>query len=108
MNVNYCVAEILKLFIEEPRAQKMPFKCKSGASIGGKNKIFVKILNNNFSIHKNHVNGRFKVVINKGVLVNIKLWLNTFLRKKNTCLLISFSGALDKQTNKQIYKHVFH
>ena len=84
MNVNYCVAEILKLFIEEPRAQKMPFKCKSGASIGGKNKIFVKILNNNFSIHKNHVNGRFKVVINKGVLVDIKLQLNTFPRKKNS------------------------
>ena len=54
-------AEILKLFIEELRTQKMPFKCKSGASIGGKNKIFVKIFSNNFSIHRNHVNDKFKV-----------------------------------------------
>ena len=56
-NVNdWVTAEILKLFIEELRAQKMPFRCKSGSSIRGKNKIFVKIFSNKFSTHKILVN----------------------------------------------------
>ena len=44
----YDGVEILKLFIEELRTQKMPFICKSGASIGGKNKILGMNFRNNF------------------------------------------------------------
>ena len=34
--------------------------------------------------------------------------LNIYVADYITCLLVSFSGALDKQTNKQIQKHVLH